>query len=540
MILNSAATRTELFERQLCVLDKICWTLTRSLDLNPSLDEVLKILHNEAEMKNGLIALKDYEMEHLFISAVHSDSDEVQRAKGAARYQQGEGLVGSILKSQSSLVLPNLANEPRFMDRLELFELSLPFIGVPVKDHKGDVVGVLAAQPTSDPQRFLAEECRFLNMIANLLAQLLRLLGEVEHQQQQLTDERDELRRRVRGKFGFENLMVGHTPTMVRMFEQIRRVSKWDTTVLLRGESGTGKELVASAIHYNSPRAHNSFIRLNCAALPENLLESELFGHEKGAFTGATRTRQGRFEQADKGTLFLDEIGEISPMFQAKLLRVLQEGEFERVGGNKTISVQVRIVAATNRNLEQEVRDGHFREDLYYRLNIMPINLPPLRERIEDVPELVNFLLDKIGKSQGRSLDISNNAVRKLMTHAWPGNVRELENTLERASIMAEEGVIEENDFSFNSAELMGGNYTPMASQVAPHIAPPVAHLPKEESFTEFTDSGDDTDMDERRQVIAALEQAGWVQAKAARLLNMTPRQIAYRIQTMNIEVRKL
>ncbi len=539
-MLNSAATRTELFERQLCVLDKICWALTRSLDLNPSLDEVLKILHNEAEMKNGLIALKDYEMENLFISAVHSDSDDVQRAKEAARYQQGEGLVGSILKTQSSLVLPNLANEQRFLDRLELFELSLPFIGVPVKDHKGEVVGVLAAQPTSDPQRFLAEECRFLNMIANLLAQLLRLLGEVENQQQQLTDERDELRRRVRGKFGFENLMVGHTPTMVRMFEQIRRVSKWDTTVLLRGESGTGKELVASAIHYNSPRAHNSFIRLNCATLPENLLESELFGHEKGAFTGATRTRQGRFEQADKGTLFLDEIGEISPMFQAKLLRVLQEGEFERVGGNKTISVQVRIVAATNRNLEQEVRDGNFREDLYYRLNIMPINLPPLRERIEDVPELVNFLLDKISKSQGRPLDISKNAVRKLMTHAWPGNVRELENTLERASIMAEEGVIEENDFSFNSAELMGGNYTPIASQVAPQIVPPTAHLPKEESSTEFTDSGGDPDMDERRQVIAALEQAGWVQAKAARLLNMTPRQIAYRIQTMNIEVRKL
>lgn len=527
-----AITRTELLERQLCVLDKISWTLTRSLDLKPSMDEVLEILHHEGGMKNGLIALKDYEQEHLYVSAIHSHNDDIQKAKDSAKYQVGEGLVGTILKSKQSLVLPSLDNEQRFLDRLELFEWDLPFIGVPVKDSNGEVAGVLAAQPTSDPMRFLSEECRYLVMIANLLAQLIRLMSEVQNQHQELESERDELRRTVRGKFGFENLMVGHTPSMVKMFDQIRRVSKWDTTVLVRGESGTGKELVASAIHYNSPRAHNSFVRLNCAALPENLLESELFGHEKGAFTGATRSRQGRFEQADKGTLFLDEIGEISPMFQAKLLRVLQEGEFERVGGNKTISVQVRVVAATNCDLEKEVREGNFREDLYYRLNIMPINLPSLRERIEDVPELVNFLLGKISKAQGRKLTINDRAVRKLMSYPWPGNVRELENTLERASIMADEGCIREDDFTFNTA-------------VEAMPAPSSIQSPMESStikIDEPTDYQSDfgSEMDERSKVIAALEQTGWVQAKAARLLNMTPRQIAYRIQTMNIELKKI
>jgi len=343
----------------------------------------------------------------------------------------------------------------------------------------------------------------------------------VEDERRALKEERDTLRRQVRGDHGF-NSVIGHTEAMKRVFDQVRQVAKWSTTVLVRGESGTGKELVADAIHYNSPRARNPFIKLNCAALPDTLLESELFGHEKGAFTGASMLRKGRFEQADGGTLFLDEIGEISPTFQVKLLRVLQEGEFERVGGSRSLHVDVRIIAATNRDLESEVKAGRFREDLYYRLNVMPIQMPPLRERLEDLPALARFLAGKIAKTQGRDIVVTDSALRVLMRHHWPGNVRELENCLERAAVMSEEGIIDREAIELAGLDALAADRGLGAS------APT---LPKVDL--------DDPSLDERERIIAALEEAGWVQAKAARLLHMTPRQIAYRIQTLNIRVRQ-
>ncbi len=311
---------------------------------------------------------------------------------------------------------------------------------------------------------------------------------------------------------------------MRHVFEQVRQVAKWDTTVLIRGESGTGKELIANAIHYNSPRASGAFVKLNCAALPETLLESELFGHEKGAFTGAVRARRGRFEQADGGTLFLDEIGDISPAFQAKLLRVVQEGEFERVGGGSTVVVDVRILAATHRDLEAAVAAGEFREDLYYRLNVVPITMPPLRERIEDIPELAHFLVAKIARHQGRELVLTDSAVRLLLRHGWPGNVRELESCLERAAIMGADGRIDRH------AVVLAGVEEKLVT------TPSLAGAAGNAAATDLSDPS----LDERERVIAALEQAGWVQARAARLLGMTPRQIAYRIQRLKIQVRRI
>jgi Nif-specific regulatory protein len=414
-------------------------------------------------------------------------------------------------------------------------------------------------------------------MIANLIGQAVRLSRMVEDERRSLREERDTLRREVRGDHGFDSI-IGHTRAMRLVFDQVRQVAKWNTTVLIRGESGTGKELIANAIHYNSPRASNNFVKLNCAALPDNLLESELFGHEKGAFTGAQSQRKGRFEQADGGSLFLDEIGEISGAFQAKLLRVLQEGEFERVGGTRTLKVDVRIIAATNRNLEAEVKAGDFREDLYYRLNVMPIRMPSLADRIEDVPDLARFLATKVGKLQGRELRVTDSAIRVLMRHDWPGNVRELENCIERAAVMSEDGVIDRDAISLAGLDASGlrisghdgferagselgrvglddagldgagldgtgldragpdgtglndgrlGGPTP----ARPSSGPRSASNPKVDL--------DDPNLDERERVIAALEEAGWVQAKAARLLNMTPRQIAYRIQTLKIRMRQ-
>jgi len=508
--------RITLVEAELETLFGVSQVLSRSLHLRETLQEVLKLLSDHGHLNSGMVSLLDDKSGELLVTALHNDNSSLIET---VRYQPGEGLVGTIMKRAEPLIVECIADEPRFLDRLRVYDTELPFIGVPIRSGEGDPVGVLAAQPPSADQ--LVEQAKFLEMVANVIGQTVRLSRIVENERRALEDERDKLRRVVTGEHGFDTV-VGHTPIMRRIFDQVRQVAKWNTTVLIRGESGTGKELIANAIHYNSPRVNGTFVKLNCAALPENLLESELFGHEKGAFTGATAQRKGRFEQADGGTLFLDEIGEISAPFQAKLLRVLQEGEFERVGGMKTIKVDVRLIAATNRNLEQEVKEGKFREDLYYRLNVMPLYMPPLRERIEDIPDLSRFLVEKLSRMQGRELSVMDSAIRLLMRYDWPGNVRELENCLERAAIMSEDGVIDRDVINLTGLEekFQPGEPLPQgSSKVTDYNAP---------------------DLDERERVIAALEESGWVQAKAARLLGMTPRQIAYRIQTLNIKVRQI
>jgi len=513
-------TRSELLEREVAAMSRISQIICHSETIEKTFSDVLAVLHDVAGMQHGLVSITDSEYSSVQVTAIHSDSAEVSKASRNLRYRSGEGIIGRILSHGNPIVLGRISSEPNFLDRLALYDFDLPFIGVPIENSSGETIGVLAAQPDGPADDLLSERARFLETVAHLLSQTVRLMINVERGEE-LASERDELRREVRGKFGFENMVIGHTSSMRRVFDQARRVAKWDSTVLILGESGTGKELIASAIHYNSPRARQPFVRLNCAALPETLLESELFGHEKGAFTGAVKQRKGRFEQADGGTLFLDEIGEISPMFQAKLLRILQEGEFERVGGSQTIKVDLRIVAATNRNLELEVEKDKFREDLYYRLNVMTILIPPLRERRADIPELAQFLLEKLESRQGRELTLTNSAVRALMNYNWPGNVRELENCLERASIMSEDGTVDSDVISL----------TGLNEEIRPNTNTTPEMPPADLN---------DESMDERERVIAALEQAGWVQAKAARLLGMTPRQIAYRIQTLNINVRKI
>jgi len=512
--------RDDLLEAQLAALFDVSRVLSRSLELRDTLREVLRTLHEHKRMCLGLVSLLDADSGDLLISALHND-DAAPFEK--VRYRPGEGLIGYILETNERWILPRLGDEPRFLDRLNMFDPGLPFIGVPIRIGEDSVAGVFAVQPPAADQ-LLQQRARFAEMVANLIGQAVLLSRSVEAERRALREERDSLRRHLKGSHGFDSI-IGHTQRIRIVFEQVRQVAKWNTTVLLRGESGTGKELIANAIHYNSPRAPGAFVKLNCAALPDNLLESELFGHEKGAFTGAITQRKGRFEQADGGTLFLDEIGEITPAFQAKLLRVLQEGEFERVGGSRTIKVDVRVIAATNRNLEQEVKAGDFREDLYYRLNVMPIVMPALRDRIEDLPELAKFLVAKVAKQQGRELSITDSALRVLMRHDWPGNVRELENCMERAAVMSESGIIDRDVINLTGLDVGMLPDVPFSATDAVRQAAPI--------------DLEDPDIDERERVIAALEQAGWVQAKAARLLNMTPRQIAYRIQTLKIQVKQ-
>ena len=501
---------------QMETLYQVSVILSRSLDVKHAPQEVLRVLEESAGLTRGMISVLDADSGDLVVNAVQGIEPH---AFEPIRYQAGEGVLGLILEEGKTVALPSVASNPHFLNRLGIYERRLPFIAAPI--HIGGTLqGVLAVQPNKLDDGLLQVRARFVEMVANLLGQSVNLSLNVAEEKKSIAEERDTLRRTVRAQHGFDNI-VGHSTQMRRIFEQIRMVSKWNTTVLIRGETGTGKELIANAIHYNSPRARGPYVRLNCASLPENLLESELFGHEKGAFTGAVASRKGRFEMADGGTIFLDEIGEISPAFQAKLLRVLQEGELERVGGGRTLKVDVRVIAATHRNLEDAVDLGKFREDLYFRLNVMPINLPALRERLEDVPEIARHLMGRISHMQGRPLTLSEAAVTRLMQYPWPGNVREMENCLERAAVMSESGNIDADLIRIDRQRDMA----------------PVAMVAATASAARI--DLDDPNVDERTRVIAALEQAGWVQAKAARLLNMTPRQIAYRILTLGIEVRQ-
>ena len=513
----SSSQRLSFMQAELETLYLVSQILSDSLDFRDTLSKVLKVLSDVGGMSHGMISLLDEHSGELMVTALHENPKPLK----LVRYQTGEGIVGTIMQNAQPLIIERISDEDRFLNRLGVYKRDLSFIGVPITI-SNETVGVLAAQPVSSIGG-AGRHQRLLEMIANLIGQRVRLAKKVEDEQLEIKTERDSLRRKMRGEHGFSN-MVGHARSMRQIFEQVRQVAKWNTTVLVRGESGTGKELIANAIHYNSPRANGPFIKLNCAALPDTLLESELFGHEKGAFTGAVAQRKGRFELAHGGTIFLDEIGEITPAFQAKLLRVLQEGEFERVGGVKTQKVDVRVVAATNKDLESEVQQSSFREDLYYRLNVMPIHVPPLRGRAEDIPDLAHYLIKKIAKGQGRELAIEDGALSLLMRHDWPGNVRELENCLERAAVMCSNNTI--NTKAINLTGLQCSPPRASAGLASPSSAEPV--------------DLNDSDMDERERVIAALEQAGWVQAKAARLLNMTPRQIAYRIQTLNIHVQQI
>jgi Nif-specific regulatory protein len=517
------------YRQELETLYQVSQMLGRSLNLQETTQEVLKLLHEEGRLHYGMICLLDKDSGELCITDVHQNSANLIED---VRYRPGEGVVGTILSSRDTIVVPRIKDEPRFLDRLGVYDPERPFVGVPIFNGTDEPVGVLAAQPNA-ADKFLEDNAKLLEMIASLIGQALRLANSVEEEQSQLRNERNQLRRRVKHQHGFENI-IGDTDAMRMVFDQVRMVAKWNTTVLIRGESGTGKELIANAIHYNSPRSNQTYLKLNCAALPDNLLESELFGHEKGAFTGATSLRKGRFEQADGGTLFLDEIGEISPAFQSKLLRVLQEGEFERVGGNMTLKVDVRIIAATNKDLESAVENGGFREDLYYRLNVMAINMPALRERMDDIPELTHFLTIFVAKKQGRELTLKDSAIRLLMRHSWPGNVRELENCIERAAVMSPDGLIDRDVISLSGLPekaLVGVPARPFLS------VPSTFHKNNKSGGKQ---DWENDELDERERVIAALEEAGWVQAKAARLLDMTPRQIAYRIKILDINVRKI
>lgn len=563
-----ATAQVQLSEIALTGVYEISKILTTPNRLEATLSSVVNVLSSFMQMQHGVIALlADDGVPEIVVGVGWSEEADNRLRAGLP-----QRAIDQIVATAMPLVVQNVESHPAF-DHEDLSVLgsgqgsTVSFIGVPIRS-EGKVIGTLSIDRVWDGRsifRFDAD-VRFLSMISNLIGQTVQLQRVVSRDRDRLIQESHRLQKQISElKSGKEkkglNLtgIVGNSVAIRAVIDKIGVVARSQSPVLLRGESGTGKELFAKAIHELSPRANGPFIKLNCAALPETVLESELFGHERGAFTGAISLRKGRFELADKGTLFLDEIGEISPAFQAKLLRVLQEQEFERVGGNRTIKVDVRIVAATNRDLEDAVARNQFRADLYFRINVVPIMLPPLRDRRDDIPLLARVFLERFNKENDRRLTLSDPAFEVLSSCYFPGNVRELENCIRRTATLAAGPVISLSDFACRSSECLSAVL--WKSHSAP-LRPAVVATENAGDERRAHDAvgggfngasrdtptvdvggagrGEAVAASERDHLIDAMERSGWVQAKAGRLLGLTPRQIGYALKKHNIAIKQL
>ena len=424
-------------ELELGILTDIGRVLSSGLDLRAVFEQTMRVLAERLGMERGSMVLLDETTGKLRIqAALGLTPEEIQRG----RYDMGEGVTGQVVATGRPRVVEDIAKDVQFLNRTgaraALAGHRISFICVPIQIG-ARVIGALSVDKPFVDSQSLAHDQRVLEIIAAFIAQAIKINTIVATEREEWREERRQLRNTLQSKYKFDNI-IGASPAMIEVFDAIAQVATSRATVLLLGETGTGKELIAKAIHFNSNRADKPFIRVNCGALSGTLLESELFGHVRGSFTGAIRDKMGRFEVAHTGTLFLDEIGTLDTGLQVKLLRVLQERELERVGDNKTIRVDVRIIAATNLNLQEEVARGRFREDLFYRLNVVTIHLPALRNRRADIPRLIDFFLDKLNAENGKNLNkISREMLNILVRYPWPGNVRELENAIERAVVLS-------------------------------------------------------------------------------------------------------
>jgi Nif-specific regulatory protein len=510
---------------ELLALHRITQLIGTAADLETTLASILQVLHDSLKMERATLLLLDEATQRLTIRASCGLSAE-EELRGV--YKPDEGICGQIFQSRSPFVVPDIHSEPLFLNRTgarPLFsKTKLSFLGVPVLVD-GYPVGVLTVDRLFGPEVSFEEDIRFLTVLSILIAQFLRLHEEIRRKEARLQEENRSLKAKLHNLHD-GHFIIGHSKPMQDVFSIIDKISPSNVTALLLGESGTGKELVARAIHDSGNRKDKAFIKVNCAALPETLLESELFGHEKGAFTGAHATRQGRFELADNGTIFLDEIGEMPLSLQSKMLRVLQEKQFERIGGSRTFNVNVRIIAATNVSLEQAVAAGKFRADLYYRLNVVPIILPPLRDRKEDIPLLFNHFLLKSNQRNGKNIKLTSELLDFLLAYRWPGNVREMQNMVERMVILAESERLTLNDLPPEVRNPVPGfieNFAVENSARQPLPAPTEKH-----GRLSLQDI-------ERAEVESALRRHGWVQVRAARELGLTQRQMGYRIKKYNL-----
>jgi Nif-specific regulatory protein len=508
--MTDATERNHHPEHRLEVLYNIAKDLGARSSCQAMLDTVLGVLGDQLGLHNGTIMLVSPDGSELSVEAVQTPR---AGANLGARYQRGEGVLGEVLKTGSSVVIPRMSDEPRFQGRVrprkrhQTRELS--FICVPIP-YREQVLGTLSVELRCRDEERLVEVERLLGIVACMIATNVRARHIAQTERHALEEENRRLRKALGRRFRPDN-MIGNTREMGEVFQRIQQVAPSNSTVLVRGESGTGKELVSAAIHFRSPRAERPFVKVNCTQLNENLLESELFGHERGAFTGASQLRIGRFEEASGGTLFLDEIGDFSPAIQVKLLRVLQERTIQRVGSSEDIPVDVRIITATHRPLEELVEAGKFRRDFYYRVNVFSVCLPPLRQRRSDIPDLANHFVGLFAQRMNKTIHrISTTAINMMLAYHWPGNVRELENCIEHAVLLSQDGVVH------------GRNL------------PPTLQMP--ETLTEATGTLKwHTQLLEKDLITDALKRHDGSVRDAARELGLTPRMVRYKIANLGI-----
>lgn len=504
-------TRTDV---ELDVLHLIALAMMKPTNLEQSITDALKALNEHTGMERVTVTLFDPLSQEIRIEYAHGLS-ESEKKKGF--YKIGEGITGTVVQTGEPVVVPRIDQDPRFLDRTRsrshIKDAMIGFICTPIK-FANQTIGTLSADiPYKTAPTFQAE-LRLLNIVSSMIAQAVDGIREMQEERRQLMDENIKLRHQLQERYHVEGV-IGNSSKMREALELVQQVAPSQATVLIRGETGTGKELIAQAIHYNSPRAEHPFVKINCAALPESLLESELFGYVKGAFTGATAARKGRFQQAHRGTIFLDEIGDLSPSLQVKLLRVLQFKEFEPLGSDITVKVDVRILAATSRQLEELVGRQLYREDLYYRINVFPIFMPPLRDRKGDIVLLADHFLVRYSQLNHKRIHrISTPAIDMLVSYHWPGNVRELENCIERAVLVCQGDVIR-------------AEHLPPSLQTAKS-----AGSPSPSSMTAAVENL------EREMILEALKSNHGHQGQAARALGVTMRMLGYKIRKYAIDPR--
>jgi Nif-specific regulatory protein len=429
--------------RQQELLIDISQAIEKVHDFKTVFDIVMKKLEDNFGILRGMLVMFEAEdFTQLSVVTAFNITDE-EMSRGI--YKVGEGVVGKVVETAKAISIPDINHDPSFLNRMQIRRdknVSISFIAVPIR-LEGMVLGVLTVERPFENIAILQDDENMLTLVANAISNKVKLVRRISEEKESLVQENLSLKKELIRNYNLQNI-IGKNQRMQEVFDLVDMVADSSSSILILGESGTGKELIAKALHYNSSRRDKPFVSINCASIPENLLESELFGYKKGAFTGANTDKKGKFQVANTGTIFLDEIGDMPLYLQAKLLRVLQEREIEPVGSETKTPVDIRVISATNKQLDKLVKGGEFREDLYYRLNVVEIHVPALRERKDDIPLLVHHFIQKYTERDGKKVDgITQEALMLLQSYQWPGNVRELENVVERAVLLCRTRLIE-------------------------------------------------------------------------------------------------
>lgn len=527
-------------QQEMLLFEQVMSLVGKSLSPEVVLREMLHLLSELLGLNRGRVVLRDEGSETARIHYAYGMTRQ-EMARGV--YQPGDGVTGRVLATGQLTIVQDIDQEPRFLLRTvrreDLPSGPVSFIAMPIKIDR-QTVGVMACHRIRSRMRTLSDDLTVLRILSTLAGQLLQLQQSLLAKTKVL-EQRNEILTKALQAEATRYGIVGTAPSLLKAISELERVSDATASVLLMGESGTGKELFARALHLASPRRDKPFIKINCAAIPDTLFESELFGHERGAFTGAATARAGWFEQANAGSIFLDEIGEMPLAMQTKLLRTLQEGTITRLGGKKEIAIDVRLVAATNRDLAHEVEVGAFRQDLYYRLNVIPIHLPSLAERREDIPALVLHFLNHINQAHQRNVNLSQDALDLLQQQEWPGNIRELSNLIERAILLAERPILDARDIA---------RFLP-DKRKSSGMAQPLPPQHQETAMRPMDSASWGQDVastavavrpyapvasHSAAQLTAALTQSAGNKSRAAQLLGLTPRQFSYRWEKLGLE----